>query len=205
MIQSTTHVSDTDLELYTEGSMTVNQAAVVSEHLFECDSCNERYEQEWQFRAAMRDALPTIAQTPEARQPWWGIVSWPAPALAAAAALVVFGIVAPRFMQTGGPVFAELTAVRSNKTVNLPANRPIQLRLDARGADSLQNVRIRLVDGSNKTIWEGPGEWKDGVWHAAVSSKPREGVYWVRVLQPSNGEVIREYSLTLGEVKTSGE
>ena len=61
----TQHPTEDLLEQYIAGKLTKKAASLVSTHLFECDSCYERYETELDFRSAFRNAASAMrSQSP---------------------------------------------------------------------------------------------------------------------------------------------
>jgi len=200
-IQQNTHIHEDLIELYVQGRLPAGQASSVSDHLFECDQCNERYELAAEFQIAFRNAAApqqTVVATELRRDPWWKLFAWPAPVWAAtAAALLLFFAVVPMMRQPGSPVVAELTAVRSADTVHVKSGHPLQLRLDTRGVEPVPQVRTAVVTNSGDKVWEGQSQLVNGYWEAAVSRSLDKGRYWVRVFHTSGGDPIREYSLVV--------
>ncbi|MBC7927509.1 MAG: hypothetical protein H7039_17830 [Bryobacteraceae bacterium] len=201
-IQNNNHPSDQQIEEYAEGKLPTAQVAVISEHLFECDNCNEKYEQEAEFLVQMRSVKQAVAQeatAPETNQvPWWS--KWlvaPSPWLATAVAAIALVFLVPNLTRSGTPVVAELTALRSATSVKAPADRPLNLRLDTMGVAELQQVRAEMADGSGNVVWKGPVTLKEGRWEAFVDRRMGSGQYWVRVYPVNGNETLREYSLEL--------
>jgi len=198
-IQQNTHLSEELIELYVQGRMAAMQASEVSDHLFECDQCYERYELAAEFQIAFREAAPQLQTAePEQQEPWWKMFAWPAPVWAAtAAALILLFAVIPMLRQPGAPVVAELTAIRSGDTVKVKAGHPVELRLDTTGVEAAPQVKTEIVDSSGHKIWDGQSKLQNGRWEAFVNKQLTAGRYWVRVYQSAAAEPIREYSLVV--------
>src|SRR3954449_12017914 len=77
------HLSEELIDLYVQGRLPVSQAADISDHLFSCDQCYERYELAADFQIAFREAAAPVAVTAEKRESWWNLFAWPAPVWAA--------------------------------------------------------------------------------------------------------------------------
>lgn len=196
-IQPNTHLSDQLLELYVGGRLPAEQVAILSEHMFECDECHERYELEVQFRTAFREARPRFREQAATKAHWWQFTAWPAPVWAGAAAMVLVIALLPVFRQPGAPVLAELTAFRSGSSLELPARRILNLRLDSNGLDAIHRVRLELADSAGKPVWTGSGVLQSSRWEATVDRSLSAGRYWVRAYEPATGEMLREYALLL--------
>src|SRR3954462_4568834 len=110
------HPTEALLEQYAAGKLPQRTASLVSTHLFECESCYDRYEAEVDFRIALRNAAPAVAAEPEKVPFWSRFTVWiPNPALVAAAAmalLLMFAVPMWNRKQSASPVFAELSAMR---------------------------------------------------------------------------------------------
>src|SRR3954449_9765157 len=187
-IQQNTHIHEDLIELYVQGRLAAGQASSVSDHLFECDQCNERYEMAAEFQIAFRNAAgPQRTAAAELRRDaWWKLSAWPAPVWAAtAAALLLLLAVVPMMRQPGSPVVAELTAIRSADTVHVKSGHPLELRLDTKGVEPAPQVRTAIVNSSGDKVWEGQSQLVNGYWEAAVPRSLNKGRYWVRVFHTS--------------------
>ena len=196
-IPANTHIPDQLIEAYVRGGLPVQTAATISDHLFECDQCNEDYEQTITFINAFREAAPRLIAAEESKVPWWRIPTVPRPIWAAALAMVLLLAIIPRLRQPGAPVVAELTAMRSGDSLTFPAGRAMTLRLDATGSERSGTVRTEVVTQTGQTIEEGQSELADGRWNIVLQKKLPAGHYWIRVFDPATGSQIREYSLIL--------
>ncbi|MBC8165868.1 MAG: hypothetical protein H7Y20_08355 [Bryobacteraceae bacterium] len=188
------HVPEETLEMYVRGRLTESQVAVVSEHLFDCDSCHSQYEDTVSFVNAIREAAPRLAAEAAQARPWWQVSLWPKPVWGLAAAMLLMFAFLPMFQPSGTPVLAELTALRSDSAFTVPSGRTIDLRLDPTGAEA-SDVQTQVVDSSGGVVWEGRAIRTDGRWQAGVDKKLSSGRYWVKVVDPKTGQQIREYSL----------
>jgi len=193
------HVSDELLEEYARGSMVVSQASVVSEHLFECDICNQKLEEEIQFRIAMRTAASQkVAQEPVSHR-WWKPLFAPVPLLSAAVALVFFAFFLPRITQTGPPVVAELAALRGNQSAEVPAGRRLELRLAGSGTEEMKGIRVEIVSQDGGRVWNGGASLQGQFWRVETEKGFPAGQYWVRLYGPNQtaDSPLREYALKL--------
>ncbi len=202
----TQHPTEDLLEQYIAGKLTKNAASLVSTHLFECDSCYERYETELDFRSAFRNAAsampvaePAAAAEPTKESFWSRFALIPSPALVAAAALaLVMMFVVPRWTgNNGSPVVAELTAMRGGQAEKpVPAGRPVRLKLNTDGIQG-QNLRLELVDASGAAVWGGTAAPANGQAEVLVDRPLQSGTYWVRLYGQHDSDPLREYALNV--------
>ena len=196
----TQHPTEDLLEQYIAGKLTKNAASLVSTHLFECDSCYERYESELDFRSAFRNAASATPVAEPAKESFWSRFALiPSPALVAAAALaLVMMFVVPRWTgNNSAPVVAELTAMRGGQAEKaVPAGRPVRLKLNTEGLQS-QNLRVELVNASGAAVWSGTAAPENGLAEVVVNRPLQSGTYWVRLYSQHDSDPLREYALNV--------
>ncbi|MDZ4802391.1 MAG: zf-HC2 domain-containing protein [Bryobacteraceae bacterium] len=202
-IQNHFHLSSESLEEYVLGRAAASEAARINEHLFECDDCYQRYEQETELLVALRNATPA-PQEVTAAVPFWSRLTMPGPLLAGASAVVLLIFFVPRLSETPmSPAFAELSAYRSaGAAISAPANRNLVLRLDTTGLDATglgpaSQFRAEMADSTGQAVWSGNAVQKDGRWEAIVDKRMAPGQYWVRLYAGANSDLLREFSLQL--------
>lgn len=193
------HPTEELLEQYAAGKLPQNAVASISTHLFDCDSCYERYEEEVNLRINIRNAAAAATPEPE-RVPFWSrIFAIPAPALAGAAAFaLLLLLVIPKWTNNdGAPVVAELSAMRGAEPGKpLPAGHPVRLKLNAAGVDA-SSLRVEVADAGGAAVWTGTAATQNGTVDVTVDRRLRAGSYWVRLYTPTEKEPLREYALTL--------
>jgi len=194
------HPTEELLERYAAGRLPEGTVAAVSTHLFECDSCYERYENEVTL-LSLKHAPESVVVEPQ-RVPFWSRirVSFPAPVLAAAAAVALLMVVAiPKWTShDGSPVVAELSAMRGSATASsVPAGRPVQLKLNVSGAATGEQLTVQVADSAGNSLWNGTTKPANGFAEVTVDRRLGAGEYWVRLYRPDEAEPLREYSLSL--------
>jgi len=174
------HPNEELLQRYATGKLAPNAIAAISAHLFECDSCFQRHENEVDLLLALRKESE---QTEEARVrvSFWSQIFSGRNSLLAAAAMAVILMVffIPRAGNNASEaVVANLIATRSgNATTEVPAARPIRLRLDPISAAPAEHVRAELVTSSGTQVWQGQADLREGKWETLVTATPRAGSY----------------------------
>jgi hypothetical protein len=195
-----THLSTETLEEFVQGRLTATQVAGVSEHLFECDACNERYEQEVEFRAKFRKSLKgkLSAEKNRLKLPFgFSFAVMPASLMAAAAAVILAIFLVPRPSIDNSPVFAELTAYRDAGAVTAPASRSLILHVDTTGLPEGGGLRAEIADSGGGKVWSGPVSRQNGRPEVSVIKRLPAGQYWVRLFAGNDPELLREFSLRL--------
>lgn len=192
------HIPDETLSNYALGRLQKNDVPAVFEHLLACEECNMRYEEELDFRLALREAAsrPDAQPEPVRKFNWINIFAVPKPAWAAVAALVLLAVYLPIANRPDGPAqVISLTAVRGAEAVEATSGAPILLNLDMSALDAPDPVAVRLVDQRGAEIWSGAASAAGG-WRVMVDRKLEPGRYWVRVTNPANSaEQLREFQL----------
>ena len=203
-----THLEEDVLEAYSLGRIADEEAAGLEEHFLICRSCQERLEQTDNFVRAFRMAVCSAPAELKRDGPrtrygalWSGGWLRPAP-MAAALALAALAVVtlAPRPADLAQTADVHLAALRGPGgqagPVVVPADRRLRLQLDAKALPALA-YRIELADSQGRQVWQSPSPAtvESGYVQAAVPRKIPAGIYWVRLYDPSTGQLAREYGL----------
>jgi hypothetical protein len=193
------HLSSESLEEYVLGRMPASEAARVSEHLFECDSCHQRYDEEVKLLIDLRGASPGLRENAAVLPFWSRITAMPGPLLAGASAVAVIILLVPRLSESpSSPAFTELATFRNAGSVTAaPANRTLVLRLDTTGLEQSSQFQTELADSTGQRMWSGAAVQKDGRWEVSIDKRLAPGQYWVRLYAGEQGELLREFSLQL--------
>lgn len=179
----------------------------VEEHLLVCHECLKRVEEEEQYIDAVRAAAGQLeaatlagAHAPgegagdakRAAVPRWAIA-------AGLAAVLVGGSVSLRILQQHPRLEVPLRVERSaeSRPGAVPAGRDLVLRPDQRGLPPLPVFRWTIVDREGVTVKEGSVEPQLEAAEIYVDRGLPQGRYWVRILDPETGILLREYSLHL--------
>jgi len=197
--QNAPHIEESALEEYVMGRLSLSSAAIISEHLLQCDECFERYDVGVNFRSDLQAAfaeVPPHSLPAESKTPWWRVlIPSPMSAVALAAVLVVMFAFVPMLKQPGSPISVELVATRGEESVRLKSGHTLNLALKAR--DEIQKpVQVQIVGNSGQTVWEGRSALQNGHWPVSVDAGLSAGKYYVKVMRES-GEEIQEFPLTV--------
>ncbi len=180
----------------------------VEEHLLMCAECQKRVEEEERYIDAVRAAagrleaetLAGVSISPEehdSRPKRGGVRRW-----AVAAGLVAVlagGSLTIRMLQPQPRLDVPLRVERSADSIPgaVPTGRDLLLRPDLRGLPPLPVLRWTIVDRSGVVVKEGVVEPQAETAQIFVDRGLPEGRYWVRLLDPETGILLREYSLHL--------
>lgn len=179
----------------------------VEEHLLFCQSCQYRAEEEERYLRAARSAaekLETeslIQQFEEPVQPGASgrrhrVPPWMA-AAAVAAVVLIGGSVAYRLASPADALEVELRAERSGveKAVAPVAGQRLVLTPDLRGLPQLDRFHWSIVDSLGAPVAGGvlAGDSEKG--RIELPKGLPAGMYWVRLLDPDSGVMLREYGL----------
>jgi hypothetical protein len=183
------------LERYSMGTVTEAESERIEQHLLVCQTCRNRLQEDETFLRAMREAAGDLERTQPPPRPsfWWR----PLPAFAAAAVALLLVFAGVRFFQSGPalpPVAVTLQATRgAGIEGNVPANRPLVLKLDVSTLDVQHSHRVEIVDQSGREVWSGKADRVDSNLPVAIPGL-RAGIYFVRVYA-TEGRLLREYGL----------
>lgn len=182
----------------------------VEEHLLLCESCLKRVEEEERYIDALRGAAerievetllreepsgpPPAGSTRRSNAPWWAVA-------AGVAALLLGGSVAVRVLRSPAWIDVPLRVERSAaaQAVALPAaGQALQLLPDLRGLPPLPAFRWTVVNREGVVVMEGMVEPQGEAAAIQLNRGLGEGRYWVRVIDPETGVLLREYDLEIG-------
>jgi hypothetical protein len=182
------HLVPDEMENYSPGHATPEETARLAEHLLVCEQCRIKLEENEGFAIAMKAAAARLDRTNVRSR-------WKLPVLAAAACLLLAAGVALRWQGNPQSPFAvNLTALRANNSVAVPAGRALELHPDLSGLPSAPSYRIDIVDQAGSQVWRG-----EFAASRTVITVPGQaaGPHFVRVYTPG-GELVREYGLQIG-------
>ncbi|MCX6632477.1 MAG: hypothetical protein NTW28_33140 [Candidatus Solibacter sp.] len=177
------------------GTSSVEETALIEEHLLICEGCQGRLRETDDYLLAMRGASQQQRRderTAKGRE--WRFPAW-FPALAAVACGLLLVVVTPRFVRAPGPVVAvSLTALRGNGAGNsAPAGRELMLQPDLTGLGEDASYRLEIVDLTGHPVRQGTlARAQSGIKVRGLNS----GQYYVRVYRPA-GDLLREYGLEI--------
>ncbi len=179
----------------------------VEEHLLVCQECLKRVEDEEKYIDAIRAAAGRLeAETLAGLQPphegggnrkRGGVPRW---AMAAGlAVLLAGGSLTVQLFQPRPPLDVPLRVERSAESNPdaVPSGRDLLLKADLRGLPPLPLFRWTIVDREGIVMKEGSVEQKAELAEIRLERGLPEGRYWVRILDPETGILLREYSLQL--------
>lgn len=178
----------------------------VEEHLLVCEECLKRVEEEESYVEAVRAAAGRLeAETLGVKEPGEGSgghrrTSLPRWAMAAGvAAVLVGGTLAVRVVQPRSLIEVPLQVERSAGSLSrlAPPGRSLMLRPDLRGLPPLPVFRWTIADRQGMIVREGLVEPEAESAEIRLEGGLPEGYYWVRILDPETGILLREYSLHL--------
>jgi hypothetical protein len=186
------HFAQELLEEYAVRGIPANRVDVTN-HLMACDSCNEIYEAELNFKERCAEAMQMgVEQRPHA-----SVFSFSKPVWAATGALLVMIFMNSGVQpQSNAAQVLDMAAVRGAQSVHARSGVPLVLRLDTTGLDVRSAVQVAVVNDRGRAVWTGPAQHVDSVWKAQTARGLRPGRYWVRIPDPANpGELLREFQL----------
>ena len=200
------HPAEGVLEEYNFGRVHEPALSALEEHLFVCPACQTRLEELDEYAAIMKAALGRFERE---RQISRRSASWfPVPGIPRASILLAAGMmlvfVSGNIAWHSPPVPAatvQLAALRGGGGAgdNLspaPADRPLDLKVNATNLPPAPGYRLELVDQSGRTLWTGEASLLGTQLSAHVPNGPRPGVYWVR-LYGAHEELLREFGMRL--------
>ena len=198
---SDSHPTGEHLELYSLGRLSETETAHVEEHLLICETCRQELAETDEYVRIMKQALPlATAQEPARAASWWHqLFALPRPVWAAAAGVAALLIFIPIYRDRNyAPAVLELKAVRSERRVTAPSDRPLILQLSREGVEAQGTATAVIVDGSGAEVWSGPAVVQNGHWTAKPDRKLASGMYWVRVFGGAErNQPLREFQLNV--------
>lgn len=200
MLAETMHLDEHTLDEYVLGRTTPEQRDQIDDHLFFCESCQTRVLAAEQFLRNLRAAaVPEPLSAKPERRSLWQVPSY-AWAPVAAAVLIVGGVALHQSQPQVETAEAQLSATRGAADGAVPvvhSARQTRLQLDVRGLPVLAQYRVELANETGSTVWTRMTDRRGDQVDATVEGSFSSGLYWVRVYNPSNSELLREYGLQI--------
>jgi len=190
------HMGEEEIERYSMGLLSHEEAERVEQHLLLCTACQELVNKEDGFIQAIRTAGAELDREQQAKRAFF----WSSPiVLFAAAAIVLLVFAGVIFLNRGtaAPVAVDLHVARGDSNfATAPRDMPLVLNLDITALPPQAVYRVAIVDQGGGEIWRGEGKSQDA--NLAVTV-PRlaAGVHFVRVYS-ADGQLLREYGLEVG-------
>jgi hypothetical protein len=202
-----THPAEEVLEEYGFGRVREPALTDLEVHLLVCASCQAKLQELDECAALMKAAAARYLRDPQPsrRTPaWFPVPRFPASLLLVAGMLLVaIGAgIAWRWRSVPLTATVQLAALRggvsegSGSLAPGPANRPLDLAVNAASLPPAIGYRLEMVDQSGRTLWTGQAKIAGAQLSAHIPSGPRAGIYWVR-LYTSNNELLREFGMRL--------
>lgn len=174
------HLAEDCLEGYSLNRLSAEQVEIAEEHLLGCKFCQTRQQKMDDFVAASKTAAARIADEPQKKSP----NAYVAIAIAAAVAAIFF---IPRSLEPAATI--ELSAVRNEAKLSVPAGKPLKIKLDLTGLVGTDySWEIVGTNLSGKVNSNEPVLTVSGL---------SQGQYWVRLRAESGSELVREFSLAV--------
>ncbi|HVV44179.1 MAG TPA: hypothetical protein VHC72_03215 [Bryobacteraceae bacterium] len=202
------HATDDQLELYALGRAPASDIPPLEQHLLICTACQERLDNLAAFADGMRDALadysPEVrprlsaaewlrrADIP-ARIAFWlppRTSPWVSMTLGCAALVIIGGIVAHDKTGTAEAATLQLTAVRGEMPITVPA-REFDLAL----TDSPREggpYRVQILNVTGALVWQRVMESAPAGLRVRLKRRLPPGDYFVRLYSPAD-VMLREY------------
>lgn len=182
----------------------------VEEHLLVCESCRSRVEEEERFMEAARGAAEKFETESLRRQiegpaasgasQHWSRrpLHWMAMA-ATAAVLLIGGSLTYRMLHPEPALEVSLRAERSGiEGAQEPvAGQKLLLSADLRGLPPLPQYRWSIVDSLGVPVAGGTIEARGESGRIELARGLPAGMYWVRLLDPDSGVLLREFGLVV--------
>ncbi len=182
-------MDDDELERFSLGQVSDEEAEEFEEHLLICEFCRERFETVDEFAQAMHSAAAALRVEEIEKARRRTRLAWLVPVFAALV-LIVTGVLTLSH-QTAPPLGVALTATRGTEADRtVPAGRALSLSPDLTGIAVPGPYRIEVIDDRGSVTGRGSYDSATG----AVIPAQRAGLHYVRVYAPG-GELLREYGL----------
>lgn len=211
-----THPAEEVLEEYGFGRVREPALTDLEEHLLVCASCQARLLELDEFAALMKAAAVSFlrdGQPSRRTSVRFSVPRFPAARLVLVAGLL-FAVIGAgiewRWRSVPVTATVQLAALRgggvgggagggdevSGSLSPGPADRPLDLAVNAASLPPAAGYRLELVDQSGQTLWTGEAKISGAQLFAHVPSGPRPGIYWIR-LYTANNELLREFGMRL--------
>jgi hypothetical protein len=188
------HMDVEDLERYSMGASSTEEAAPIEEHLLICEDCRDRLRETDEYLVGIRRASIRWRRDERVdKRRLWIFPGW-FPALAAVACGLLLVLVTLRLGRSPGPVAVSLATLRSNGAGGIaPAGRELNLHPDLTGLVDRASYRLEIVDQAGRPVRQGTlARAQNGIKVQGLGP----GLYFVRVYLPA-GELLREYGLQI--------
>jgi len=184
------HMDDDQIERYSMGSLSEEEAERFSDHLMICESCQKRVAESDIYVAAMTQAAGKMRRAP--RRNKTSSAFWLGGAVFAVVAVTALLLpVASRLRHLSAPMPVRLEAMRGavpGSTV--PVDTRLLLVPDLSDLPVFPVYRLELVDSIGNRVWDGNLQPQE----SAPVTLSRVGTYFARVYSTS-GVLLREYGL----------
>jgi anti-sigma factor RsiW len=197
------HIEEDDLERYSMGAMSEEEAAPFEEHLLICEACRCQLETCDEYIVAVKSAtaeLSRSAAVPKATAPASGSRTFRASWVLALASVALAFVLAREgnFLHAPAPREITLLAMRGALPgAQAKAGERLALSPDLTGLPALPSYRMEVVDAIGRPVAR--AEWKHS---PLITPRLAAGMYFVRISSPA-GELLREYGLAVGKATTS--
>jgi hypothetical protein len=189
------------LEKYSLHQLPAAELARLEEHLLLCEDCCQALGEVEQYVALQKSALQELSQpvpAPGKRSlfPVWSSPAWSWAGAGALATLAVVLILPYGSNKSGNgvPTPVALASFRGAEAqVHAPANKPLQLQLEAADVAGDAKLRLELVSADGQPVWSGKPRNANGKLES-VAPGQSAGSYWVR-LYGADSELVREFGL----------
>lgn len=195
LILEDSHLTDDELELYCLNMLDEERdVPLVEEHLLYCEHCQKRLEKAQSFVDAAKSGAERAAQEPPQSGKNNPLRIWTIVAVAAAASLGVVLFNPSAVDQQPAPMAFELMSLRDQGALAVPAGRPLQFKPDLEGLAVDAGGRYQIARQDGTVLASGAlGPRPVTVLSPALAT----GSYWLRVLDGTGQEVLREFAISV--------
>lgn len=205
-------LTEVELEDFLQNRLSGTTRECVEEHLLVCAACLDRVEEEDQFAACFRTAarrlededLKAAYAGPRAGA-WNRLVAWlkrpfgAGVGLAVVAATAVLTVTLAPSLRQEPAMEISLRAERGLAASAGPAaeaGRPLKLNLDAAGLPGT-TLKLELATINNSLVLQSRAAATGNTirWDLGRGLEP--GIYWVRIYQPFDNSLLREFALNV--------
>ncbi|MDQ1473886.1 MAG: hypothetical protein QOJ99_5366 [Bryobacterales bacterium] len=193
------HESDDQLELYALDRLSGAEVIRVEEHLFVCEECRERLEQNAAFAFTMQDVLKQHPELSEASKEkgffeWFGLFRLQFAMAAFAVAVLAAGIFWMSSRTGSLPPVASLQLIAMRGEIqNVAAAKALDLTMTDAPATG-GPFRVEMVDAGGSPEWNGSPQPTPSGLKAHIAKKLSAGTYFAR-LYDASGKLVHEYGV----------
>jgi anti-sigma factor RsiW len=190
------HPEPDALELYALGRISEDDSILLEEHLLVCPECQLAVQQTDAFARALRQAEERRIVRESQKQGGSFEPKIPRAAFAVAATAAVIAVVATGPLWQPRPESAELTALRDGSSVEVSANRPLELKLNAAGLpDSPSGFEVEVAAANGMIVQRRvSAPVTDRFLRFQRSSGLAPGGYWIRIYGQDG--LLREFQVS---------